>query len=59
MVWHDEHEIFFESVAFLKHGESIRPLYSRPDTRIMPSGQKESRTSPGSRASTSFAIGDW
>ena len=28
--------------ASLKHGESIRPLYSRPETRTMPSDQNES-----------------
>ena len=30
------------SRAFLKQGDWISPLYSRPETRIIPSDQKES-----------------
>src|ERR1700730_9885015 len=49
--WHEEHDnLWPSSRAFLKHGDSIRPLYSRPETRIMPSDQNESLMNCGSLA---------
>ena len=51
MVWHEKHDsVRASSVASLKHGESMSPLYSRPDTRIMPSAQNEPVTNAGSRS---------
>src|SRR5258706_13940364 len=51
MAWHEKHDSCrASSRASLKHGDSMRPLYSRPDTRIMPSGQNESLMNCGSLA---------
>ena len=59
MLWHEKHESFRESLrAFLKHGESMSPLYSRPDTRIMPSGQNESLMNCGSLAIIALMAGE-
>src|SRR5262245_42471356 len=44
--------------AFLKHGESSRPLYSRPVARTIPSDQNTSRTKPASAASSAFMAGE-
>ena len=51
IVWHEKQDsVRASSVASLKQGESTSPLYSRPDTRIMPSAQNEPLTNAGSRS---------
>src|SRR5512145_2750968 len=48
IVWHEKQlSVRLSSVALAKQGESMSPLYSRPDTRTIPSGQKESARYPG------------
>src|ERR1700724_2410981 len=59
IAWQEKHDIvLLGSVAALKHGESISPLYSRPETRIIPSGQNESSSKVGSRATTRFNMSE-
>jgi hypothetical protein len=42
----------------LKQGDSIKPLYSRPVARTMPSDQNMSRMKPGSAATSACTVGD-
>src|SRR5262245_24236154 len=59
IVWHEEHDIVRRSSrASLKHGESINPLYSRPDTRIIPSDQNESLSAAGSASTIAFIVAE-
>src|SRR5687768_13631996 len=44
--WQERHE----NLLLFAQGDSINPLYSRPLTRTMPSGQKKSRMIPGLEA---------
>src|SRR5262245_34822643 len=59
MPWQEKHESLRESLrALTKHGESIRPLYSRPETRTIPSGQNESLMNCGSLAIMALIAGE-
>ena len=59
MVWHEKQEsVRSGEAASVKQGESMRPLYSRPETRTSPSAQNDPRTKSGSEAIRFCIAGD-
>ena len=59
MVWQEKHDsVRSGDGASAKQGESMRPLYSRPETRTWPSAQNDPRTKSGSAVTSARMAGD-